>query len=217
MNRHCCACTSVNFRYALWPQTHSRQQSNDRSTTDGHRLLSIFVEPMGASCRTMKPPCSRKRARACMPVRCLSLRQKGRPTERSFFLGGRLVPTHVQAERRKTFHARQNDMKRSDETLTVRHVSNESLFLLRVFLAHLEAQLPARKEMTTCAGRRSECLLGTRPLEPCRPGGRLCVSCARRSARKGFCFAVDSFRGVTQSLKVSQSVSFRSDQKNNDD
>ena len=35
----------------------------------------------------------------------------------------------------ETLHASQNDMKWSGETLTVRHVSNESLFLLRVFLA----------------------------------------------------------------------------------
>ena len=51
------------------------------------------------------------------PVSCPSRPQQGRPAERSFFLGARLVPTHLGSRAQETCHASQNDMKLSDETI----------------------------------------------------------------------------------------------------
>ena len=73
---------SMNDRHALWPQVYPRQQSNDRSTIDG---VTGDLRTNGYRPQTTAG--------------------KARPAERSysFFLGGRLVPAHLQAELRKLF------------------------------------------------------------------------------------------------------------------
>ena len=111
--------------------------------------------------------------------RCLSQRQQGSPRRRAaqkLFLGGRLVPTHVRARR----HEAECDMQ-------------------AVSLSSWKHRFPP--EMTPCAGGHSECRLGTRPSDLCRPGGRLCVSCAG-SARRDLSFFVTDPSCVTATCSV---------------
>ena len=61
-------------------------------------------------------------------------------TVKIVFIGWEAGAKALASQAQETFHACQNDMKRSDETLTVRHVSDEPFLH---FLAQPEAQLPA--------------------------------------------------------------------------
>ena len=53
---------------------------------------------------------------------------------------------------------------------------------------------------------RSECPLGTRPGDPCRPRSRLCGFNTRACSHRDFFFASDSIREVAHVLKVIECV-----------
>ena len=102
-----------------------------------------------------------------------------------------------------SFHTSQNDTKRSDETLTARHVS-EPLFFSSCTFRPLEAQPPAQNDHPSLRHARSVPLGTDRATLDGPRAGSVCF--ARRGLHvHSLFFAIGSFRGVTHILKVSQS------------
>ena len=112
LGRHCCVHFSMNFRYASWPQAHSRPWTNDKSTIDAvagdlrSNSYSPFLRSHGRLVSNTRVALFKHGSDGIHGLRVAFL-----DDSRAGPLNDRTAQSFPG--RQETFHASQSDMKRS--------------------------------------------------------------------------------------------------------